>query len=79
MRKRFPEKGIQVRVPDDILLIPMDATLIEQVLINLVENAFSMRTPRRLLRLQYATWAEMLPLKYATTAPTLIPCALTRF
>lgn len=40
LRKRFPEKGIQVRVPDDILLIPMDATLIEQVLINLVENAF---------------------------------------
>ncbi len=40
LRKRFPGKGIQVRVPDDVLMIPMDAMLIEQVLINLVENAF---------------------------------------
>ena len=40
LRKRFPERDIAVRVPDDVLLIPMDATLIEQVLINLTENAF---------------------------------------
>ena len=29
LRKRFPGKGIQVRVPDDVLMIPMDAMLIE--------------------------------------------------
>ena len=40
VRKRFPDKAIKVRVPDEMLLIPMDAMLIEQVLINLTENAF---------------------------------------
>lgn len=39
IRKRFPERKITVRVPDDLLMIPMDGTLIEQVLINLLENA----------------------------------------
>lgn len=38
-RKRFPYAAIDVEVPDEILIVPMDATLIEQVLINLMENA----------------------------------------
>ena len=39
VRRRFPNQEIDVRVPDEILLVPMDAMLIEQVLINLMENA----------------------------------------
>ncbi|MGN0133517.1 MAG: sensor histidine kinase, partial [Anaerotignum sp.] len=39
IRKRFPGSCINVEVPDEVLLVPMDATLIEQVLINLMENA----------------------------------------
>lgn len=38
-RKRFPAISIKVAVPDDLLLVPMDAILIEQVLSNLLENA----------------------------------------
>lgn len=38
-RKRFPEKKVEVRVPDDILFVSADAMLIEQVIINLLENA----------------------------------------
>ena len=30
---------VRVSVPDELLMVPMDATLIEQVLINLMENA----------------------------------------
>lgn len=37
--KRFPHTKVEVSVPDELLIIPMDATLIEQVLINLMENA----------------------------------------
>ncbi|WP_286082474.1 sensor histidine kinase [Parablautia intestinalis] len=37
--KRYPDARVQVRVPEDFLMIPMDAMLIEQVIINLVENA----------------------------------------
>ena len=39
IRKRFPNRKISVQVPDELLLVPMDGTLIEQVLINLLENA----------------------------------------
>lgn len=38
-RKRFPEWMVSVEVPDDLLMIPMDALLIEQVIINLLENS----------------------------------------
>ena len=37
--RRFPKREIQVRVPDQFLEVPMDGTLIVQVLINLLENA----------------------------------------
>ncbi len=40
LKKRIPEADIHIRIPDDFIMIPMDATLIEQVLINLMENAY---------------------------------------
>lgn len=39
IRKRFPEIKISVKVPNELLVVPMDGTLIAQVLINLLENA----------------------------------------
>lgn len=36
---RLPEHEITVTVPDELLLVPMDARLIEQVIINLLDNA----------------------------------------
>jgi two-component system sensor histidine kinase KdpD len=39
IRKRFPDRKINVSVPEELLLVPMDGTLIEQVIINLIENA----------------------------------------
>lgn len=38
-KKRYPNQNIEVDIPDEIIMIAMDATLIEQVLINLLENA----------------------------------------
>lgn len=37
--KRFPDIKVIVDIPEEVLLVPMDATLIEQVIINLFENA----------------------------------------
>ena len=37
--KRFPHADVKVQVPEEFLMIPMDAMLIEQVIINLLENA----------------------------------------
>ncbi|WP_418465766.1 sensor histidine kinase, partial [Enterocloster bolteae] len=38
-RKRFPDVQVRVSIPDSVIIIPMDATLIEQVINNLLENA----------------------------------------
>ena len=38
-RGRFPQADIRVQQPADLLLIPMDPTLMVQVLTNLIENA----------------------------------------
>lgn len=38
-RKRFPEAQVKVKVPDDVVMVMMDAMLIEQVLINILQNA----------------------------------------
>ena len=37
--KRLPDATVHVTVPDEFIMVPMDATLIEQVIINLLENA----------------------------------------
>lgn len=37
--KRLPDAKVHVSVPEQLLMLPMDATLIEQVIINLLENA----------------------------------------
>lgn len=39
MEKRHPECVIHAKIPDEFIMLPMDAFLIEQVTINLLENA----------------------------------------
>lgn len=38
-RKRFSDVNVSVSVPQEMLLVPMDAMLIEQVIFNLMDNA----------------------------------------
>ena len=38
-RKHYPQQPVQVQIPEEFISIPMDALLIEQVLMNLLENA----------------------------------------
>lgn len=38
-RKRMPDARVSIRVPEELLMVPMDPMLIEQVIINLLENA----------------------------------------
>lgn len=37
-KNRFPESNVEINIPDELLIIPMDAILIEQVILNLFEN-----------------------------------------
>lgn len=45
MEKRLPGREISVSIPDSLLLVPMDARLISQVLINLMDNAGKHSSP----------------------------------
>lgn len=38
-RKRYPKQKIMVEIPEEFVMIPMDAVLIEQVIVNILENA----------------------------------------
>ena len=38
-RKRYPNVPVQLDLPDEFIVIPMDSMLIQQVLMNLLENA----------------------------------------
>jgi two-component system sensor histidine kinase KdpD len=38
-RKNYPDIPLRVSIPDELILIPVDVILIEQVLVNLLENA----------------------------------------
>ena len=53
--KRYPNRKIEVNIPDEFISVPMDALLIEQVLINILENS-----------VQHATGMTKLDLKIFT-------------
>lgn len=38
-KKRYPAQNVEIEIPDDVVIIPMDPILIEQVLVNILENA----------------------------------------
>lgn len=45
IEKRAPDHEIQVEMPEEFLLIPMDASLMEQVFVNLLDNAVKHSRP----------------------------------
>lgn len=47
IQRSNPEREIIVNVPDQLLFVPMDAKLIEQVIINLLENAVKHTLPEQ--------------------------------
>ena len=45
IEKRAPERDIVINIPDNLVMVPMDAKLINQVLINLLDNAVKHTKP----------------------------------
>ena len=50
--KHYPAQEVQVQIPEDFVSIPMDPVLIQQVLMNLLENAVFHARGMRNLRLR---------------------------
>ena len=38
-KKRYPKQKVEIQLPNEMVIIPMDAILIEQVIVNILENA----------------------------------------
>lgn len=38
-KKRYPAQDVEIEVPNEMVIVPVDALLIEQVIINILENA----------------------------------------
>lgn len=38
-KKRYPAQKVEIEIPSEMIMIPMDAILIEQVIVNILENA----------------------------------------
>lgn len=54
-RKHYPDQPVEVNIPEDFISIPMDAMLIQQVLINLLENAVQHADGMKTLTLRVTT------------------------
>lgn len=54
LEKRMPNREIEVEIPDTLLLVPMDARLITQVLVNLLDNAAKHTPPDQEIKVSVA-------------------------
>ena len=54
--KRAPEYEIDVRLPEEFIMVPVDAKLIVQVLVNLLDNAIKHTPPEKDIRI--TVWSE---------------------
>lgn len=54
-KKRYPAQSVEIEIPDDVIIIPMDAILIEQVIVNILENAVQHADGMTLLKLRVFT------------------------
>ncbi len=52
LSRRSPEFDIKVEMPDELILVPMDAKLILQVLINLLDNAMKHTKPSEEIKIR---------------------------
>jgi two-component system sensor histidine kinase KdpD len=78
LRERLATHLMMVDLPDDLPLVRVDATLIEQVLANLLENAARHTPPRTLIRLRAQVFGSELTVSVEDFGPGLAEGDLER-
>ena len=56
--KRYPGREITVDIPEELLMVPMDGRLMEQVLVNLMDNAVKHTSEEKEIRVVVKTQEE---------------------
>ena len=54
-KKRYPRQEVQIEIPDEFINIPMDAVLMTQVIVNMLENAVQHAKGMETLKLRVLT------------------------
>ena len=57
-KKRYPKQEIQIEIPDEFISIPMDAVLMTQLIVNMLENAVQHAHGMKTLILRVTTKAQ---------------------
>ena len=70
--KRYPRQKIIVNIPDELVVIPMDVLLIEQVIINILDNSVQHAEGMTRITLKVLTISGKAVLKLKTTAAVLL-------
>lgn len=65
LEKRIPNREIDVEIPDTLLLVPMDARLISQVLVNLLDNAVKHTPADQQIKVSVAVQEELHQVKFS--------------
>lgn len=73
MRGRMADRHLDVRVPADLPLIEMDAVLVEQVLINLLDNALKYTPPGSPITIRVTSSDRAVTVEMADRGPGLPP------
>ena len=73
MRKRLEGRAVNAKLPDELCLVRVDAVLIEQVLINLLENACKYTPPGSPIDIIAELSAHMLKVTVADRGPGIPP------
>ena len=74
-KKRCPDVPVQLELPEDFVMIPMDSMLIQQVLMNLLENAVLHAEGMTTLTLRVFTLGSRAVFEAASRKSVCAPCS----
>jgi len=73
LRKRVTGTNIKIDIPPELIIIPIDATLIEQVIINLLENAIKYAGKENPITLKVRNKSSYVSFEFSDNGPGIIP------
>ncbi len=76
MEKRLPGRAIDVEMPDHVVMAPMDARLISQVLINLLDNADKHTSKEQQITISVCADAKTASITVADRGSGILECDL---